>query len=434
MVTDSKPKQTRPTRLRTVLNCAGLSTATLLVGVFVVGPVSAYELNLVSDESWTSSDETGPITTSLVCLNTNAPAGCPAQASIYGFPDSLWLAPPTTGTYSRARWIWAGDVSASARGDGDTVTFEKSFYLCDAPVGGSISIAVDDFAEVKLNGQTLATTAGYWQFNTVQVPASALRTGENILTVVARNGAGLSWCRGGEFRCNPAGVLIGATFRDAAQVRPTCTGSRGTNFELGASETLSCPPGTEGRRFRICGCAGSVGLWSGIFDDCRRPTTTCVGNDGNARRPGEVEQGPCPAGLTGATTRTCTDQGWGPTSSVGCTAPNPTCTALDGAVVQQGGTERVPCPNSPSASQTRSCGPGGVWTSFEPISCPPPLVGAGGMCRDHQGVEVASCPPATTCAPRPLPRPPRPWWCILALGIPEVCRPQQLRTAEWFCD
>jgi hypothetical protein len=139
----------------------------------------------------------------LVCVNASTPPTCPPGALLYG--------PSGTGGWSAmlslapsAQWIWRGDVSLGAPADLQYAVFEKHFVLGANPTG-SIQVAADDFVEVRVNGTTVGTNGSTTDVNLAAqaqaTPATFdlgpfLRAGDNTITVVGQN---------------PAGVLFGGT-------------------------------------------------------------------------------------------------------------------------------------------------------------------------------------------------------------------------------
>ncbi|MDP3890289.1 hypothetical protein, partial [Nocardioides sp.] len=84
------------------------------------------------------------------------------------------------------------------------------------PIAGSISVAVDDFAEVFVNGTLVGTTGSVTNISLAGAAQSSLATfnitpflvtGTNYITVRAANG--LFGCGAGPYSCNPAGVVFG---------------------------------------------------------------------------------------------------------------------------------------------------------------------------------------------------------------------------------
>jgi hypothetical protein len=95
-----------------------------------------------------------------------------------------------------ARWIWRGGTNPEGPADMQIAVFEKAFTLGPHPVG-TISIAVDDFVEVVVNGNALGCSGSTADVGTAfrgqSAPASFemspyLHEGLNKLSIVAQNG------------------------------------------------------------------------------------------------------------------------------------------------------------------------------------------------------------------------------------------------------
>ena len=363
----------------------------LLASLFTLAlPVvaQAVNVNIVSDSTWTVSDTNGNDLGNAqnVCLNATVPSNCPAAATRYGYAFPGW-----TATIPGATWIWAPNITAATASAANAeFTFQKQFFLCHVPTSGTISLAADDFAEVFLNGTSVGRSTSHSTLSTFPVSAPQLRYGVtiayyglNIIQVKARNGPNPSDCRSGQYRCNPAGVILEASFADSANAWPTCPGTRGTT--AGQFEVSSCPAGQMGSDSRLCICGPDGGLWQS-FRTCVTPPTTCTGISGTPFAVGMPEPVACPLGQTGSASRICQPDGsWGPTDFSTCLPP----------------------------------------------------VAAGAICGSRDQGVTRTCPAGTTCGPRSRPVPPRPWWCIFfnfLPGAPSECRPDRTRTADWFCD
>jgi hypothetical protein len=413
--------------------------AACVLGIPILG--HAVGVTIVTNDSWSVTDPDGnPLGNAKpVCLGPTIPANCPATATVYGYPRTGWTAPLTGAT-----WIWAeftgpgattpigGQTTPAA---GAEFAFESAFYLCGTPQGGNISLAADDFAEVFLNGSTtpVATSTSHATVTTATVPASALRSGLNMIRVTARNGANPPDCPLGEYRCNPAGLILSASFSDDLGAWPSCTGVGGRTFTVGTTEMLSCPPGRTGAEFRTCLCFGGSGIWGPKSGNCAAPPPTCTGNGGQVFQVNGVETLSCPSGFTGSASRTCGANGWGPVDSSNCSPPPVTCTGTNGASFSVGATEMLACDGAGSTgSRSRTCLADGTWgPTTGNCACGTP---AGSMCGNRSQGQTSCCPNGTSCGSRPLPTAPRPWWCPLALWIPSECRPEKLVTTDWFCD
>ena len=184
-------------------------------------------LALVSDETWEVFTTNGLDlirigTAQSVCLNATTPSPCPAGSTIYGNPStSAWSAP--LASIPNAKWIWApGITGATQFADLNEFRFIKTINLPSVPPNASISIAVDSFARIVINGVTVATVgsassraladAAQRSLRAFNI-RSALVAGSNTIMVIAQNGSReLSGCTAAcTYAQNPAGVVFGAT-------------------------------------------------------------------------------------------------------------------------------------------------------------------------------------------------------------------------------
>src|SRR5438132_503306 len=152
----------------------------------------AVTVNIVSDTNWTVSDTNGSYLGNAqnVCLNAMAPSNCPAGATLYGYTISArWTA--NLSSIPGATWIWAPNITgATSPAANAEFTFQKEFYLCDVPQGGTISVAADNSAEVFLNGAPapVLTSASHLALSTVNIPSTSLFQGLNMIQVKVKNG------------------------------------------------------------------------------------------------------------------------------------------------------------------------------------------------------------------------------------------------------
>lgn len=81
-------------------------------------------------------------------------------------------------------------------------------------------MAVDDFAEVFVNGTSVGITGSVTDVSVASAAQSSLTTfditlfliaGTNVITVRAANGP--FGCGTGPYNCNPAGVVFGGSFK-----------------------------------------------------------------------------------------------------------------------------------------------------------------------------------------------------------------------------
>jgi hypothetical protein len=145
---------------------------------------------------------------------------------LYGFAGSGWSA--NLSSIPGAAWIWApGITGATTPAFPDVYFFSKAFNLAGAPTAGSISVAADDFAEVRVNGAVVGTIgsetdgtlafAGQSSLTTFDI-TSFLVPGTNVITVRGANG-NLA-CGPVAYNCNPAGVVFAGSlsFQPATDV------------------------------------------------------------------------------------------------------------------------------------------------------------------------------------------------------------------------
>lgn len=190
------------------------------------GMVGKRTQTFASGEDWPSyaGSLDGPEGASLgkaraVCVVATVPANCPTDAVAFRTSGAGWSA--TASLAPSALWIWRADVSRDGLSDLQFAVFEKSFTL-GANATGSIQVAADDFVEVRVNGTVVGSAgsvtdeatayAGQSQVTTMDL-TSALRVGDNTLTVIAQNGpqsfgSCASPCT---FAVNTAGVIFGGT-------------------------------------------------------------------------------------------------------------------------------------------------------------------------------------------------------------------------------
>ena len=156
----------------------------------------------------------------LVCMSAVAPPSCPSGATIYDSPFYGWTADLTA--IPGAHWIWRPGIDGtSTPADLADYFFSKTIILDGAPVSGIISVAVDDYASVRVNQQVVGTLgstgdasqAGKHTYLTSYDISGYLRPGRNVVTVEAQNGpwyfSGL--CNPCSYALNPAGVVFGGS-------------------------------------------------------------------------------------------------------------------------------------------------------------------------------------------------------------------------------
>jgi PEP-CTERM motif len=192
-----------------------LIAALAALGVAPTQAASFVTVPLVSDTTWEVFD---PARTFLglaqnVCLD----ASCPAGATSYGYALGGWTA--DLSSIPGANWIWApGITGATSPAFPSEFSFSKAFSLPGTATAGTISVAVDDLAEVLVNGTPVGTTGSVTAESVARSAQSSLTTfdiasflvaGTNVITVRAANGAFA--CDAGLYSCNPAGLVFGGS-------------------------------------------------------------------------------------------------------------------------------------------------------------------------------------------------------------------------------
>jgi hypothetical protein len=184
------------------------------------GTAAADDVTFVSDTTWVVSDPapaTGPAISlpgpaQKVCLNaTSPPPSCPAGATQYGFAGSGWNA--NLSSIPGAAWIWApGITGASAPAENDQYDFTKTINVSGTPTAGTISVAVDDFAQVFVNGAPVGTTIAGADALTTRDITAFLVSGSNTIMIRATNGPGsFAGCTNCTYSQHPAGVVFGGS-------------------------------------------------------------------------------------------------------------------------------------------------------------------------------------------------------------------------------
>ncbi|HEX4921612.1 MAG TPA: hypothetical protein VFV92_12840 [Candidatus Bathyarchaeia archaeon] len=153
-----------------------------------------------------------------VCLNSQYPTRCPAGATLYGWPLGGWSA--DLSSIPRANWIWAPNITGqTSPAEYNQFYFSRTIHLSGSPISGSISIAVDDFAEAFLNGHAVGSTGSITDYAAAVASQSNLVTfnltpflvaGNNVLTIFAENGP-FGHCCPSSYSGNTAGVVFGGT-------------------------------------------------------------------------------------------------------------------------------------------------------------------------------------------------------------------------------
>jgi hypothetical protein len=211
----------------------GVFLGVLALSIGCPAPVSATSIVFSSGTNWEVFNADPATTPSaiplgpaqMVCLNAVSPPGCPSGATLYGYVGNGWGA--DLSTIPGAAWIWANGVNgATFPAELQQFFFSKTFLLGN-PVSGTISVAVDDFAAVLVNGVIAGTTGSVTDMNSASLAQGTLatfditpflRTGSNVVTIHAQNGppsfAGGCPSEGCTYAMNPAGVVFGGSLSE----------------------------------------------------------------------------------------------------------------------------------------------------------------------------------------------------------------------------
>lgn len=420
-------------------------------------------VTIVSDDSWAveGTDDHNMSTqgaSQVVCLNAMNPSNCPVQDSpaptIFGWALPGW-AIDYASLPNQARWMWASGISGgSARAASQMFKFTKDFYLCSDPGDGTVSLAADNFAEVRVNGNllTFVDSNGSSDTNstsperlvTAQVPRSFLKSGvsPNTIVVTARNGTDTSSCFPNTcpdlYQYNPAGVMLAASF---PYTDPQCVGRRGQKYSTGAKiHVRSCGSGQQGSVLEICAC----GLWvESNACSAEPPPPHCTKLDGTMARIGDSEDAPACAGnqTRVPSSRRCQSNGSWDTAFGECTAR---CIGQSNVSYSVGQDETISCPADLIGSASQRCQADGRWSIADYSACRRLAIGRGEVCGNHADGEMldgkaTSCPTGTECNKRKLTNGHKPpWWCnipIVNIFGGDTCRSSPpLYSTAWFCD
>jgi hypothetical protein len=184
-------------------------------------------ITLVSDTSWEVFDgdpASGPATSlgfaQTVCLNASAPANCPAGATLYGHPAAGWSA--DLSSIPGAFWIWApGITGATAPAELAEFFFVKKITINGTATTGTVQVAADDLAEVRVNGTIVGTTGSATDVSLASAAPNSLTSfditphltaGANTITIRGQNGIGaFAGCTNCTYAQHPAGVVFGGS-------------------------------------------------------------------------------------------------------------------------------------------------------------------------------------------------------------------------------
>ncbi|MDQ2799263.1 MAG: hypothetical protein M3Y13_06435, partial [Armatimonadota bacterium] len=210
--------------------------ALTLLAALAAQPVSAQTTTFDSDTSWSVTDASNnPIgSAQYVVLNSQYPTRQPAGATNYGSTAPTgWTA--DLSSIPGAYWIWApGITGATAPASLAQFSFSHQFFLNGTPTAGTISVAVDDFASVSVNGTLVGSTGSISDAHIAFQAQSGLATfniepyltsGQNTILVHAQNGpdsfAGTAV--NDPYSVNTAGVVFGGSLTSAPAVPEAST-------------------------------------------------------------------------------------------------------------------------------------------------------------------------------------------------------------------
>ena len=193
--------------------------------------------NFGSDTSWSVTDasNTSIGNAQYVVLNNQYPTRQPAGATNYGVITNgpVWQA--DLSSIPLAYWIWApGITGATPDASLAQFSFSKQFVVDGTPKAGTISVAVDDFASVSVNGTLVGSTGSISDISLAYQAQSALMTfnitpylttGENTILIHAQNGPD-SFSGGGPdapYSVNEAGVVFGGSISSVPAVPEAST-------------------------------------------------------------------------------------------------------------------------------------------------------------------------------------------------------------------
>lgn len=191
-----------------------------------------------SDTSWAVTDSGGnPVgNAQYVAVNSTSPTVQPPGVTNYGAAGNSPVWQADLSSIPGAYWVWApGITGATPNASLAQYSFSHQFFLTGNPIAGTISVAVDDFASVSVNGTFIGSTGSITDVSSAYQAQSALKTfdiapyltsGNNTILIRAQNGPD-SFSGAGPnapYSVNEAGVVFGGSITtDAALVPETST-------------------------------------------------------------------------------------------------------------------------------------------------------------------------------------------------------------------
>lgn len=158
--------------------------ATLSLALGSLSTAEAGVINFASDPSWTAA-----------LMNPDESVGSQAGAAeCYAIPVAF-----NPAQIPGACVVWLPGWTPSTPADLQGAFFSKDIFVPGAPVSGTISVAVDDWVQVSVNGVVVCTRGSITDFSTASAAQNppqafdlgpALRAGSNTIRVWARNGPG----------------------------------------------------------------------------------------------------------------------------------------------------------------------------------------------------------------------------------------------------
>ena len=177
---------------------AVVGVAAMAVWMFAGGVAVAGQPPIAATESQTTSVYTNS--------STWTATGGASNTVISECTTPSWTA---TVPNPAAQWIWVDDLLPGCpvhpgNAPLETVDFSTSFAVPGRPEHTTLNVAVDNSAEIWVNGQDVASVHGFGASTAIDITRALEADATNTLSIVATNAANPG-CTG--TMCNPAGVL-----------------------------------------------------------------------------------------------------------------------------------------------------------------------------------------------------------------------------------